>query len=243
MIAMFHTELLKELGARAKDIKFVRLLGFGFLISTALALFGMVNPGLRLHHILAVVFLVSLNVVAWRFEPKLAVNQPPSPWLNIYLRLSYFMMALLPTLQFARVFSGIQFGLWNLWAYSSVLLIGSILMSVILLTRHYKGKIWRASDVLRSRMENDHFEAQSDLIAMLAHELKTPLSVISLALSSSKDQTGAVERALRDVRDAAASGDNVMPPLMGAVTAYATVGEVCHCLVPAFGRYQESSVL
>ena len=199
MIGMFHTELLKELGARAKDIKFVRILVFGFLVPVALTLLGMVNFGLRLHHILAVAFLVSLNAVAWRFEPKLAVNQLASPLLNIYLRFSYFLMALLPTLQFVRVLSGINSGVWTLWAYSSVLLIGSLLMGVILLTRHYKGKIWRASDALRSRLEHDHVAAQSDLIAMLAHELKTPLSVISLALSSSKDQTEAVERARRGV--------------------------------------------
>jgi methylmalonyl-CoA mutase N-terminal domain/subunit len=51
--------------------------------------------------------------------------------------------------------------------------------------------------------------------------------------------TGAVEGALRGVRDAAASGDNVMPPLMGAVTAYATVGEIMSALKDVFGTFRE----
>jgi methylmalonyl-CoA mutase N-terminal domain/subunit len=36
---------------------------------------------------------------------------------------------------------------------------------------------------------------------------------------------------------------NLIHPMLDAVRAYATVGEVCQALVPAFGTYQETSVL
>jgi len=50
---------------------------------------------------------------------------------------------------------------------------------------------------------------------------------------------GAVAATLERVRDAAASGENVMPSIMDAVEVYATVGEVCSTLESVFGRYRE----
>jgi methylmalonyl-CoA mutase N-terminal domain/subunit len=47
-------------------------------------------------------------------------------------------------------------------------------------------------------------------------------------------------RALLDrVRDAARGTENTMPSIIDAVTAYATVGEVCRALKDAFGTYHE----
>jgi len=48
-----------------------------------------------------------------------------------------------------------------------------------------------------------------------------------------------VERALAAVKSAAAGDQNVMPAVMEAVEAYATVGEVCGALESVFGRFQE----
>jgi methylmalonyl-CoA mutase N-terminal domain/subunit len=49
----------------------------------------------------------------------------------------------------------------------------------------------------------------------------------------------AVEAALDKVRAAAEAGANVMPPVIDAVEAYATVGEVCAALKQVYGSYQE----
>ena len=49
--------------------------------------------------------------------------------------------------------------------------------------------------------------------------------------------------ALALVRKAAASGENVMPCLLDAVKAQATLGEICTALQEAFGTYQEPVVL
>jgi methylmalonyl-CoA mutase, N-terminal domain len=45
------------------------------------------------------------------------------------------------------------------------------------------------------------------------------------------------------LRQAAAGKDNVMPPLLDAVRAEATLGEIAHALVDVFGRHRESTVL
>jgi methylmalonyl-CoA mutase N-terminal domain/subunit len=53
----------------------------------------------------------------------------------------------------------------------------------------------------------------------------------------------AVERALAAVRAEAKAGRNVMPALMDAVKAYATVGEMTNALVDVYGRFQEPTKL
>ena len=49
---------------------------------------------------------------------------------------------------------------------------------------------------------------------------------------------GEVEAALADVREAAASGENLMPRLVKAAKARATVGEICDALREEFGEYR-----
>ncbi len=50
----------------------------------------------------------------------------------------------------------------------------------------------------------------------------------------------AVEAALVDVRRAAGSNENLVPPVMAAVRAMATVGEITRTLKEVFGGYQEA---
>ena len=50
---------------------------------------------------------------------------------------------------------------------------------------------------------------------------------------------GAVQAVLARVRAAAEAGRNVMPIVMEAVEAHATVGEVCGALKEVFGAYRE----
>lgn len=57
---------------------------------------------------------------------------------------------------------------------------------------------------------------------------------------------GATARAfgggLDTVRKAAASEENVMPAIIEAVEAYATMGEICGALKDVFGEYKEPSL-
>ena len=53
--------------------------------------------------------------------------------------------------------------------------------------------------------------------------------------------SNAVEGALERLRAAAQGTENLMPPILDAVRAYATLGEMCEVLREVFGTYQESS--
>ena len=54
---------------------------------------------------------------------------------------------------------------------------------------------------------------------------------------------GRVERTLDSLRGAARGTDNVMPPILEAVRAYATVGEMCDVLREVWGEYEEVPVI
>ncbi len=52
-----------------------------------------------------------------------------------------------------------------------------------------------------------------------------------------------VERSLSALRLAAEGTEQLMPPIIDAVKAYATLGEICDVLREVFGEYQQSAVL
>jgi len=52
-----------------------------------------------------------------------------------------------------------------------------------------------------------------------------------------------VRQCLDQVVRAAENDENLLPPMLDAVRAYASVGEICKALIPVFGTYRETSVL
>jgi methylmalonyl-CoA mutase N-terminal domain/subunit len=61
------------------------------------------------------------------------------------------------------------------------------------------------------------------------------------ALKADRDNA-AVESALTALRTACEGGSNTMYPIMEAVRAYATVGEMCDAMRDVFGEFQEPSI-
>ena len=60
---------------------------------------------------------------------------------------------------------------------------------------------------------------------------------------SSRANGDRVRTALDALRDAARTTSNVMPPILDAVRAYATVGEMCDALRDVWGEYEEVAVI
>ena len=52
-----------------------------------------------------------------------------------------------------------------------------------------------------------------------------------------------LEKALGELRRGAQGDDNLMPLILKAVRAYATLGEICDVLRSVFGEYQQISTL
>jgi len=82
--------------------------------------------------------------------------------------------------------------------------------------------------------------AARDLFQVDAH-LAEALAERLARLRSTRDH-GAVERALEAVDRAARGRDNLLPPVLDAVRAHATLGEICDTLRRVFGLHQASVV-
>jgi len=86
-------------------------------------------------------------------------------------------------------------------------------------------------------------------------EDEVPLETLYIDESAERTQLAKLERlrkmrdgamvagALDALRDAATMGNNVMPPILDAVRAYATLGEMCDALRDVWGEYEETPVV
>jgi methylmalonyl-CoA mutase N-terminal domain/subunit len=58
-----------------------------------------------------------------------------------------------------------------------------------------------------------------------------------------KRDSGKAKAAIAELERRAATNENLLPAILGAVEAYATVGEISDAFRRAFGEYQESVVI
>jgi methylmalonyl-CoA mutase N-terminal domain/subunit len=92
-----------------------------------------------------------------------------------------------------------------------------------------------------NRFQRDDAEAQEIQLLTVPESLRLRQSARLAELRATRDG-GAVESALDDVRHAAQNADNVVPSVVDAVRAYATVGEISETLAAVFGRHRASTV-
>ena len=82
-------------------------------------------------------------------------------------------------------------------------------------------------------------EEQPDVAMHPYREAEAEAQIARLGRVKRERDAANVRDALTRVRDAARKGENVMPTVMDAVEAYATVGEVCSALREVYGTYRE----
>ncbi len=82
-------------------------------------------------------------------------------------------------------------------------------------------------------------EEQADIEFHPVNEEECGAKIARLQKIRDERDSSRVSQALHDVRSAASAGDNVMPAIISAVSAYATVGEITDCLVDVYGRFPE----
>ena len=74
------------------------------------------------------------------------------------------------------------------------------------------------------------------------HSVEEKQSAKLSRLRAERD-TAAVKKSLDNLRQAAEGDDNLMPPILDAVRAYATLGEMCDMLRGVFGVYDEKPMV
>jgi methylmalonyl-CoA mutase N-terminal domain/subunit len=110
----------------------------------------------------------------------------------------------------------------------------------------YKRQRATESGALRKVGVNCYAEGDDEKPEVELHpydELGAKAQIESLRRVKAERDGAAVERALAALRRDAEAGVNVMPALVEAVKAYATVGEMSGALVDVYGRFEEPTEL
>ena len=64
---------------------------------------------------------------------------------------------------------------------------------------------------------------------------------VLLQLRAARDDN-AVQQALSHIQEACVNGENIMPPIIEAAKAYATMGEIIVAMKAEFGEWQEAAI-
>jgi methylmalonyl-CoA mutase, N-terminal domain len=91
-----------------------------------------------------------------------------------------------------------------------------------------------------NRFRDEDAEEQGVELLTVSEEIRTRQLEQLARVRASRDAT-AVASALERVREAAKTAENTMPAILGAVAAYATVGEISAALGDVFGYYRATT--
>ncbi|WP_455449685.1 acyl-CoA mutase large subunit family protein [Natrinema thermotolerans] len=91
-----------------------------------------------------------------------------------------------------------------------------------------------------NEFESEDAEPEMDVQEITEEDQQRQID--SLEQTRERRDDEAVDAALEALRDAAQSDRNVMPYIIDAVKAYATVGEICNVMRDEFGEYQPGAV-
>jgi methylmalonyl-CoA mutase N-terminal domain/subunit len=90
---------------------------------------------------------------------------------------------------------------------------------------------------------NDFVQDESSVETLYIDESTSEKQLDKLAKLRKSRNSDHVQAALDALRAAARTKQNVMPPILEAVRAYATVGEMCDALRDVWGEYEEVAII
>lgn len=182
----FHYVFLKEYPMKSWAKAIFMLAMFAFPVELLLLTLGFDRSALHLNMvILNIVVLSFLVIPAFGIDWDKAKNVVFSKAWLIFIHLLIFITATSTTLPALGYFQGTQFSAVSGLAY------GGITGVIFLLVLQYRYRIDREKAISRvshaeayARSEKGRREQQGQFLAMLTHELKTPLSIMKMGYSS-----------------------------------------------------------
>ncbi len=207
LMIQFHAQLLSDLGSRRGDRILLQTTVAVPAVALLLIASGHGHWGLKLTQAAIPAEMALLIVLAWRVGAMGDGHAATGGALRRgHLVGAYVVMTattIVPSLRVLGLFAA------GSWTYNGFLIYGivtAVLMGSLLKYRATQAELRRkhAESVLakaerEADLQRARAEEQSELMSMLTHELKTPLSVLLLSFGSLAHQPQMRERALRSV--------------------------------------------
>lgn len=202
----FHVRLISEFDPPAWVRRVHQVLLALLPLKLALLLAGWTTPALRLNMTEVLVnplfFLVSVILAhGWRPDAQRPATLPRWLVLGFYMLLvGLLMLAALPAL---GLISGSEIGLYIVQVH------GLVTAFLVLLLLQYRAHVMHQQQQqvalalersqLQVQQERDIRSEQENLLAMLAHELKTPLATMHMRLDANASGSREIKQAIRDM--------------------------------------------
>jgi signal transduction histidine kinase len=206
--ARSHARLLADLGGDTWATRALSALATLPAMGFALVAIGQVRAGLFLTNATVPPILVLACAAAWLARAAMAAPDTPSNTRRGTFVVAVYVATLALTMPPSmRVLGLASAGRWTFGAFFASGVTSTLLLGSLLVYRERERRARHARDVRRFEQAQREAEVhrarvteQSELLTMLTHELKTPLSVVSLALGSAGRQATTRERAQRAVQ-------------------------------------------
>ncbi len=205
----FDRQLLHEYRPPRAGVRMLLALMALLPLELALVAFGQAWLALAINAAAVVVAAVTVSAMLLRTRPRPGAPQPPLPH---GLLVGFYAMIIVPllisTLTVLGLLPGQRLSLFAQLLHG--LLTGVVLLALLALRAHRLGL--RQAEVVAelalarqlAQRERVHREDREQLLSMLTHELKTPLSVVRMLLGTGQpdtQQVAHIQRALSDMND------------------------------------------
>ena len=210
MGVLFHSALLADVGANRVDVSILRGTTVIPAAAMLLIMLGQVRWGLLVAHVFVPCVMLLIIAIVCRIRPGYSTDSHPASHTarRAYLIGVYVAMTITTMPQSMRVLGFISASSWTYGGFLAYGLIDSLLLGSLLVYRSRETLRRQAREHLALEISRREAHAQrmrtadqSELMTMLTHELKTPLSVVSLALGPSGGFPGMRERGMRAVEN------------------------------------------
>lgn len=203
----FHVLLLPGLGAREPDRRWIRWLLLQPAVALILMAAGFRQLGLQLSVSTGIIAMPILLVVAVRCRHEAAgPSSALLPWYRIYLISTYTALFAITVPQVLMVLGLKRREEPDFYWFLIYNIVGTLLMSGLLWYRARQVEAERlpmkqalAEANRLEQLQRARASEQSDLVTMLVHELRTPLSVVSLSVGRMPPGQSMRELALQSV--------------------------------------------
>lgn len=210
---LLNIQLLRDFGAREPERRWLLLGVVPSVLGALLMALGFRRMGLLIAHAASAPILMStFMVVAWRC--RIGGSDPTLDsgfWRRAGIAGAYALMAALTLPQSLRILGFLSSGSAEFNFEMYYVFVSTLLMAALIRIRaadreRQRRELANALADARNtaRIQQERATEQSELLTLLAHELKTPLSVVSLALDDSVNASvsrAAADRAVRAMRD------------------------------------------